>query len=152
MLVIVVRKSVGVFRPLIEVASGVDRLNQESGMATYSLDSTTHCMFSIGARHQGGVREGLMNPMDRLLRDELNRLLDRIAATTRPGVAKASARHLPDLRIRLDEAEARLSAKRQVLLEQYAQWQEALEACEDLWAVAQLELEETGAGGIRRAA
>lgn len=93
-----------------------------------------------------------MNPMDRLLRDELNRLLDRIAATTRPGVAKASARHLPDLRIRLDEAEARLSAKRQVLLEQYAQWQEALEACEDLWAVAQLELEETGAGGIRRAA
>lgn len=93
-----------------------------------------------------------MNPMDQLLRDELNRLLDRIAATTRAGVAKASARHLPDLRIRLDEAEARLSAKRQALLEQYAQWQEALEACEDLWAVAQLELEETGAGGIRRAA
>jgi hypothetical protein len=96
--------------------------------------------------------EALMNPMDQLLRDELNRLLDRIAATTRAGVAKASARHLPDLRIRLDEAEARLSAKRQVLLEQYAQWQEALEACEDLWAVAQLELEETDAGGIRRAA
>jgi len=93
-----------------------------------------------------------MNPMDQMLRDELNRLLDRIAATTRAGVATASARHLPDLRIRLDEAEARLSAKRQVLLEQYAQWQEALEACEDLWAVAQLELEETGAGGIRRAA
>lgn len=93
-----------------------------------------------------------MNPMDRLLRDELNRLLDRIAASTRAGVAKASARHLPDLRVRLDEAEARLSAKRQVLLEQHAEWQEALEACEDLWAVAQLELEETGAGGARRAA
>ena len=67
-------------------------------------------------------------------------------------MAKASARHLPDLRLRVDEAEARLSAKRQVLLEQYAEWQEALEACEDLWAVAQLELEETGAGGTRRAA
>lgn len=93
-----------------------------------------------------------MNPMDQLLRDELHRLLDRIAATTRAGVARASARHLPDLRIRLDEAEARLSARRQVLLEQYAQWQEALEACEDLWAVAQLELEETEAGGTRRAA
>jgi hypothetical protein len=93
-----------------------------------------------------------MNSMDRLLRDELNHLLDRIAASTRAGVAKASARHLPELRIRLDEAEARLSAKRQLLLEQYGEWQEALEACEDLWAVAQLELEETSAGGIRRAA
>jgi hypothetical protein len=93
-----------------------------------------------------------MNPMDRLLRDELNRLLDRIAASTRSGVAKASARHLPDLRIRLDEAEARLAAKRQVLLEHYAEWRETLEGCEDLWAVAQLELEETGAGGTRRAA
>lgn len=93
-----------------------------------------------------------MNPMDRLLSDELNRLLDRIAASTRAGVAKASARHLPELRVRLDEAEARLAANRQVLLEQYADWQEALEACEDLWAVAQLELEETSAGGIRRAA
>jgi hypothetical protein len=93
-----------------------------------------------------------MNSMDRLLRDELNHLLDRIGASTRAGVAKASARHLPELRIRLDEAEARLSAKRQLLLEQYGEWQEALEACEDLWAVAQLELEETSAGGIRRAA
>lgn len=93
-----------------------------------------------------------MNSMDRLLREELNHLLDRIAASTRAGVAKASARHLPDLRIRLDESEARLSAKRQLLLEQYAEWREALEVCEDLWAVAQLELEETGAGGTRRAA
>jgi hypothetical protein len=93
-----------------------------------------------------------MNSMDRLLRDELNHLLDRIAASTRAGVAKASARHLPELRIRLDEAEARLSAKRQLLLEQYGEWQEALEACEDLWAVAQLELEETSTGGTRRAA
>jgi len=93
-----------------------------------------------------------MNSMDRLLRDELNHLLDRIAASTRAGVAKASARHLPELRIRLDEAEARLSAKRELLLEQYGEWQEALEACEDLWAVAQLELEETSAGGTRCAA
>ena len=58
-----------------------------------------------------------MNPMDRLLHDELHHLLDRIAASTRAGVAKASERQLPDLRLRLDEAEARLSAKRQVLLD-----------------------------------
>ena len=93
-----------------------------------------------------------MNPMDRLLRDELHHLLDRIAASTRAGVAKASERQLPDLRLRLDEAEARLSAKRQVLLDHYAEWQDALAACEDLWAVAQLELEQTTAGGTRRAA
>ena len=92
-----------------------------------------------------------MNPLDRLLRDELNRLLDRIAATTRAGVARVSARQLPEIRARLDEAEARLAAKRQALLEQYAGWQEALEVCEDLWAVAQLELEETQTGALRAA-
>ncbi len=92
-----------------------------------------------------------MNPLDRLLRDELNRLLDRIAASTRAGVAKASARQLPDLRARLDEAESRLAARRQALLEQYADWQEALDACEDLWAVAQLELEEGETGSLRAA-
>jgi len=92
-----------------------------------------------------------MNPLDCLLRDELNRLLDRIAASTRAGVVKVSARQLPDLRARLDEAEGRLAAKRQALLEQYAGWQEALDSCEGLWAVAQLELEETGAGSLRAA-
>jgi len=93
-----------------------------------------------------------MNAMDRVLRDDLNQLLDRIASSTRAGVARASGRHLPDVRVRLDEAEARLSAKRDLLLEHYAEWQAALDACEDLWAVAQLELEETSAGGTRRAA
>ena len=92
-----------------------------------------------------------MNPLDCLLRDDLNRLLDRIAASTKAGVAKVSARELPDLRARLDEAEARLAAKRQALLEQYAGWQEALDVCEDLWAVAQLELEETNSGTLRAA-
>jgi hypothetical protein len=92
-----------------------------------------------------------MNPLDSLLRDELNRLLDRIAASTKPGVAKVSANQLPDLRARLDQAEARLAATRQALLEQYAGWQEALDACEDLWALAQIELEETRTGALRAA-
>ncbi|MDO8474694.1 MAG: hypothetical protein Q7W02_00625 [Candidatus Rokubacteria bacterium] len=92
-----------------------------------------------------------MNPLDCLLRDELNRLLDRIASSTRAGVVKVSARQLPELRARLDEAEGRLAAMRQALLEQYAGWQEALDSCEDLWAVTQLELEETGAGSLRAA-
>jgi hypothetical protein len=92
-----------------------------------------------------------MNSLDYLLRDELNRLLDRIAASTKAGVAKVSASQLPDLRARLDEAETRLAARRQALLEQYAGWQGALDACEDLWAVAQLELEETQTGTLRAA-
>jgi hypothetical protein len=92
-----------------------------------------------------------MNALDCLLRDELNRLVDRIAASTRAGVAEVSARQLPDLRARLDEAEARLAARRQALLEQYAGWHEALDACENLWALAQLELEETEAGTLRAA-
>ena len=92
-----------------------------------------------------------MNPLDALLRDELNRLLDRIAASTRAGVAKVSARQLPDLRARLDEAEERLAAKREALLKEYGDWREALDACEDLWALAQLELEETQTGSLRAA-
>jgi hypothetical protein len=92
-----------------------------------------------------------MNPLDTLLRDELNRLLDRIAVSTRAGVAKVSARQLPDLRARLDEAEERLAAKREALLKEYTGWREALDSCEDLWALAQLELEETETGSLRAA-
>src|SRR5438093_1327871 len=66
-----------------------------------------------------------MNPLDLLLRDELNRLLDRIAVSTRAGVAKVSARQLPDLRARLDEAEERLAARRETLLKEYAGWGDA---------------------------
>jgi len=92
-----------------------------------------------------------MNSLDVLLRDELNRLLDRLAASTRAGVAKVSAQQLPELRARLDEAEERLAATRQALLKEYAGWREALATCEDLWALAQLELEETQAGTLRAA-
>jgi len=92
-----------------------------------------------------------MNALDRLLRDEIGRLLDRIGAATRPGVAAASSRQLPDLRERLDAAEERVSAARAALLAQYEEWQAALQVCEDLWAVAQIELEETVSGSLRAA-
>src|SRR2546426_10803399 len=92
-----------------------------------------------------------MNPVDALLRDELNRLLDRIAVSTRAGVAKVSATQLPDLRARLDEAEERLAAKREALLKEYADWRGALGACEGLWGLAPLELGEAQAGSLRAA-
>jgi len=42
----------------------------------------------------------------------MNRLLDRLGASTKRGVGTASARHLPEVRERLDMAEARLTAAR----------------------------------------
>ena len=57
-----------------------------------------------------------MNPLDWLLHDEMNRLLDRIATTVPGGsLAAATAAH-PVLRARLDETEARLAALRATLL------------------------------------
>ena len=92
-----------------------------------------------------------MNQLDRLLQDEMNRLLDRLGDSTRRGVARASSRHLPELRDRLDVAETRVTAARQALLAQYEEWEKALGAYEDLWALAQLELDEAPSGGLRAA-
>lgn len=80
-----------------------------------------------------------MNRLEHLLEDELNRLVDRIAAATLPGTVGATASHHPELRSRLEQSESRVAALRAVLLARYAEWEQALEECEDLWAVAELE-------------
>ncbi|MCI0546372.1 MAG: hypothetical protein L0027_03710 [Candidatus Rokubacteria bacterium] len=77
-----------------------------------------------------------MNELDRLLRQDLNYLLDRLAAMTPEGIASRAAEERPELGWRLAEAEARLSAIRSVLLREYAEWGLALEECEELWALA----------------
>ena len=83
-----------------------------------------------------------MNPLDRLLGDEMNRLLDRIATTVPGGsLAAATAAH-PVLRTRLDETEARLAALRASLLEIYGDWGRTLEDLENLWALAAWRREE----------
>jgi hypothetical protein len=77
-----------------------------------------------------------MNPLDRLLEDELNRLLDRIS-TSVPGESLAQVTtSIPTLRARLDEADARLAALRGTLLDAYGAWTKALEDLENLWALA----------------
>jgi O-methyltransferase involved in polyketide biosynthesis len=77
-----------------------------------------------------------MNALDRLLTDEINSLLERVAATVPEGsLAAATARH-PTLRARLDETEARLAALRASLLETYGAWGRTLEDMENLWALA----------------
>jgi hypothetical protein len=76
-----------------------------------------------------------MNPFEKLLQDELNRLVDRIAA--RAGDDTAAGLR-PDLKARIDRCEGRLTELRTALLDGYAEWTRALEECDDLWAVAGL--------------
>ena len=80
-----------------------------------------------------------MNVLEHLLDDELNRLVDRISAATRPGTVGATASQHPELRVRIERAESRLAELRQELLARYAEWQQGIEDCENLWAVAELE-------------
>jgi hypothetical protein len=76
-----------------------------------------------------------MNAFERLLQDELHRLVDRIAA--RAGEDTAAGLK-PDLKARIDRCESRLTELRAALLDGYGEWTRALEECEDLWTVAGL--------------
>jgi hypothetical protein len=90
-----------------------------------------------------------MNTLERLLQDELNRLLDRIAARAGAGIAA----ELPSgLRARIDRSEDRLSGLRTALLDGYAEWARAIEECEDLWVLAELRRETDETTERRRAA
>jgi hypothetical protein len=76
-----------------------------------------------------------MNPLDRVLHEELTNLIDRLATSVPEGLAQAAAGN-PRLRARLDEADAQLAAARASLLEGYGRWRRALEDVENLWALA----------------
>lgn len=79
-----------------------------------------------------------MNGLEQLLQDDLNYLIDCVAATTHEGIVGGCAGEHPELASRLSEAETRLSAARQGLLQGYEVWQELLQECRDLWALADL--------------
>jgi len=78
-----------------------------------------------------------MNAIERLLQNDLNQLVDRIAATIPSGMLEVCAQRRPDLRRQLGEAETRLSIVRQSLLGDYSAWRHALEECADLWALVE---------------
>ncbi len=78
----------------------------------------------------------VVNSVDRLLRDELNGLLERIAASVPEGSLTAATAEHPSLRARIDEADARLCALRASMLEAYGAWGRTLEDVENLWALA----------------
>ncbi len=92
-----------------------------------------------------------MNALERVLQDDLDRLVDRLAATTHEGMLAECAERRPDVAARLEEAEARLSGARQELLRGYAVWREALEECGDLWALAELGADQAPEPGLRAA-
>lgn len=60
-----------------------------------------------------------MNPLDRLLRKEMSRCLERIAGPSAEGPLPCMTTHQPGLRSRLEEAEGRLAGLRSRLLEDY---------------------------------
>ena len=79
-----------------------------------------------------------MNALERLLQNDLNHLVDRIAATVPTGMLADCAQRRPELTLRLGEAETRLSTVRQSLLRDYVAWRQALQECGDLWALVDL--------------
>lgn len=90
-----------------------------------------------------------MSQFERLLQDDLNRLVDRIAVRAGEGTAAGLK---SDLKAHIERSEERLTALRAALLDGYAEWARALDECEDLWAVAGLRSEAPEAAAQLRAA
>ena len=77
-----------------------------------------------------------MNPVERVLFDEVTHLLDRIATSVPSGSLGTAQAMNPALKARLEEADAQLAAVRGSMLEGYGRWRRALEDVENLWALA----------------
>src|SRR5215510_9465261 len=77
-----------------------------------------------------------MNPVERVLDEEVSRLLDRLAGSIPGGCLDAIGGHAQTLRRRLDEVEHQMAGIRASLLEGYGRWRRALEDVENLWALA----------------
>ena len=77
-----------------------------------------------------------MNPVERVLDDEVSRLIDRLAGTVPGGSLAAVSATQPALRARIDQAERGLAEMRAALLEAYGRWQRGIEDLENVWALA----------------
>ena len=77
-----------------------------------------------------------MNSVERVLADEIARLMDRLASSVPDGAVNDVRATEPRLRARLDQTEAQLAAARAALVENYARWLRAIDDVENLWAVA----------------
>ena len=77
-----------------------------------------------------------MNSMERLLHDEITRLMDRLATSIPEGGIERMRAVNPTLRRRLDEMDSALAGLRDSLMEGYGRWNRALDDLENLWALA----------------
>ena len=77
-----------------------------------------------------------MNPVERVLDDEVSRLIDRLASSVPGGSLAAMTALHPGLRARVDQVEAGLADVRGALLEAYGRWRRGLEDLENVWALA----------------
>ena len=76
-----------------------------------------------------------MNPVERVLYQELTGLLDRLATSLPEGGFESVRAANPTLKSRLDDTDAKLALARESLLEGYGRWRRALEDLENLWAL-----------------
>ena len=76
-----------------------------------------------------------MNPVERVLHQELTGLLDRLATSVPEGGFESIRATSPTLKARLDDVDAKLAAVRESLLDSYGRWRRALEDLENLWAL-----------------
>ena len=77
-----------------------------------------------------------MNAMERMLSDELTRLIDRLAGSIPEGSLERIRAVTPTLGMRLVDLEARLVAMRTSMVEDYARWRQTLDDLENVWALA----------------
>jgi hypothetical protein len=77
-----------------------------------------------------------MSNVERLLSDDLTRLLDRLGASVPEGTLGEIRTKMPELSTRLDGVERKLSSEYAALVESYGRWRRTLEDLENLWALA----------------
>jgi hypothetical protein len=81
-------------------------------------------------------QEESMNPMERVLSDDLARLIDRLAASIPEGAFERIRTTTPTLSLRLDQVEATLAEAHASLVEGYGRWARILDDLENVWALA----------------
>jgi len=81
------------------------------------------------------------DPLARLLQDEMNRLLDRLAGSVPTGSAATLSEDDVELAARIADEEARLADLRSSLLDGYRRWSDSIQSLEDLWALRALKTE-----------
>ena len=76
-----------------------------------------------------------MNPVERLLQEEVIRFIDRLASSVASDDVISHAM-TPAVSARLAEAETQMAQARASLIDGYGRWRRALEDIENLWALA----------------